>query len=108
MGAIQQWTQHPLRVCRAEGADVGVKQAHHLGVLTGHPKPLPDRPALAGGTGDLESQGAHGLQQVLHGWAIGPVHLNGKGHAGEEGFGMGHVLRAFGGQSNDEAIESFQ
>ena len=97
MGRVQQGAQHPLGIGRAEGADVGVEQAHHLGVLAGHTEALPNRPSLAWRAGHIEPQRPHGFQQFLHGWTVGPVHLHREGHSGKECFRFAHVVGAAGG-----------
>ena len=102
MGSIQKRTQHPFGIGRSEGADVGIKQSDHFGVLAGDPKPLPNSPAFPRWARYIKAQFANRFQELTNGRPIGPVNLHWKGHVGKEPLGGNHVVRMAGGQRDHE------
>ena len=108
MGGVEQGRQHPSRVLRGEGADVGIKQANHLGLTGGNPKPLPNSPTLARWAHHLEIELLQRSEQLLHRRPIGPVHPHGEGHIGEERLRLQHLFSRSSREGDDQLLQAIE
>ena len=107
-GGKQQRHQHALGIGRSEGADVGIKQRHHLRITGGHPQSLPNRPTFAGRPHQIKTLLTEATEQLLHCGSVGPLHMNREGHLGEKLLRLPHLFNTASRQSNHQLVQALQ